>query len=204
MSHDIAAGPPPSPPRHPKTGGDGPVCPECGAKRITSAQAPCWMCGAILPPLDGPVPGGPIRGRTENPFYVGFGALVLAILIVVIAANLAFEGPGLLIILALAMTPPLIRLVILSQRARAAGQPLSPAEKVGAFLGTIGAVVLVGAAAFVAFFATCFVVCLGFLAADGGRGGGELILPVSVFAGLVPGALVLVWLVRLILRKRRT
>jgi hypothetical protein len=202
MSHGIASGPPPQRPRSgPRGDDDGPVCPECGAKRITSAQAPCWMCGAILPPLDSPVPGGPIRGRGDNPFFVGVGVLVLAALVLIVAVNLAIEGPGLLIILALAMTPPLIRSVVVSRRAQTAGQPLSGAEKVGAFFGAIGATVLVGAAAFVAFFATCFAVCLGMLAIDE-RGAGDIILPVSVFAGLVPGILILVWLLRLIWKKR--
>ena len=79
---------------------------------------------------------------------------------------------------------------------------MTAGDKVGAFLGALGATVLVGAAAGVAFFATCFVVCLGMLGASNARHGGDFILPVSVFAGLVPGIFVFVWLVRVILRKK--
>lgn len=194
MSHGIAAGPPPRPPMG---DADGPVCLECGAKRITSAQLPCWMCGAILPALDGGVAGGPVRSRLDKPAYV-----VLGVLVVLVTLALAIEAPGLLVVFALCATPALIRSVIVSRQSSRVGQRLSAGERAGAFLGALGATVLIGAAAFVAFFVTCFAVCLGMLAVD--TRGGDLILPVSVFAGLVPGIIVFVWLLRLILRKRRT
>ena len=200
MSEHIAPGPPPIPPPLPREpayrDADGPVCPECGAKRITSAMAPCWLCGAILPALDGAVPGGPVRSKLDKPAFV-----VIGVLVVLITIGLAIEAPGLLVVFALCATPALVRSVIVSRQSSQAGRPLTAGEKAGAFLGALGATVLVGAAAGVAFFATCFVVCLGMLAANNTRGGGELILPVSVFAGLVPGIFVFVWLLRLILRK---
>ena len=198
MSHGIAAGPPPVPPRRARgRHADGPVCPECGAKRITSAQAQCWMCGAILPALESPVPGGPMEGPVSKPVFIALGVLILLVMV-----GLATAAPGLLVVFALAATPALIRAVVVSRKSSGAGRPLEAGEKVGAFLGALGATVLVGAAAFVAFFATCFAVCWGLFATSGDSGGGG-ILVVSVLAGLVPGIIVLVWLLRWILGKSR-
>lgn len=195
MSYGIYAGPPP-PSRRTQYDAEGPVCLECGAKRITSAKAPCWLCGAILPALDGTVAGGPVRGRDDKPVFIVVGVLVILLML-----GLALEAPGLLIVLALAATPALIRAVVVSHQSKEAGYPMTAGHAFGAFLGALGATVLVGAAAFVAFFATCFAVCLGMLAIDD-RGGGDLILPVSVFAGLAPGIFVFVWLLRRLLKKR--
>ncbi|GEM_PF-3530999 len=205
MSYGIAAGPPPSllPPAPPRTArgqADGPVCSECGAKRITSAMAPCWLCGAILPALDSGVEGGPVRGRDDKPVFI-----VIGVLVVLVMLGLAFEAPGLLIVLALCATPALIRAVVISRRSSEAGYPMTAGHKFGAFLGALGATVLVGAAAGVAFFVTCFAVCLGMLTGVGYSGtAGMLILPVSVIAGLVPGIYVLWWLLRLMLKRRGT
>ena len=196
MNYGNYTGPPA--PRSAKGGSEGPVCLECGAKRITSGIAPCWMCGAILPALDGAVEGGPVRGRDDKPVFI-----VIGVLVVLVMLGLAVEAPGLLIVLALGATPALIRSVVVSRRSSAAGYPMTAGHKFGAFLGALGATMLVGAAAFVAFFATCFAVCLGMLAIDE-RGTGNIILPVSVFAGLVPGLLIFVWLLRLMWKRRKT
>jgi hypothetical protein len=193
MSENIAPGPPPTPSPPRARGGrdeDGPVCPSCGAKRITSAAVPCWLCAEMLPPLDVPVPAGAVRGREENPVFIMAG-----VLIVLLAVGLALSAPGMILVLAVAATPALIRSAVVTSQARRAGVPLSGAERIGAFLGALGSVVLVGAAAGVAFFATCFAVCLGILAV-GSRGDEGLILPLSVFAGLVPAIFILVWLFR--------
>jgi hypothetical protein len=203
MSENIAPGPPPPAPLpFPSAAApdpaDGPVCPQCGAKRITSAMQPCWLCGAILPKLDSPLAAGPVRGREDNPAFI-----VIGVLLILVMVGLAVEAPGLLVVLALAATPALIRSMVVARRAKAAGQPLSGAEKVGGFLGALGSVFLIGAAAWVAFYATCFAVCLGMLAVDERAHHEGLILTVSVLAGLVPGIAVLVWLIRIIYLRRR-
>src|SRR5262245_44060191 len=133
MNEQIAPGPPPMPPLPPSTNfsrrynhGDGPVCPHCGAQRITSAAVPCWPCQDMLPPLEGGFTGKTIRAREDKPAYI-----IIGILSIMLILGLAIEAPGLLIVLALAATPPLIRAAVVSQRARAAGQPLTTGEKVG-------------------------------------------------------------------------
>lgn len=175
------------------------VCPSCGAKRITSAAEPCWLCSERLPEVSQPVAGGPVEGRKKHPVLIG-----IALLVILLMVALAIETPGLLVVLAVAATPGLIRMVVVAKRDREAGQPLGAGEKVGVFLGTLGAVVMVGVAAGVAFFATCFAICLGMLAIDqSGRGAGNLILPVSVLAGIIPGLFVFVYMVRHFVRKAR-
>jgi hypothetical protein len=204
MSQGITAGlppsPPPPPPRSDTRGrGDAPECPYCGAKRITSASVPCWLCQEMLPPLEGPVPGGSVQGPASR-----VAAIVVGILVLLIGTGLALAAPGLFLVLALIATPILIRSVVVTRRARREGRPMTGEERVSAFFATLGAVILVGIATIVAFFVTCFAVCLGMLAvSEGGgrRGVEEWILPVSVIAGLVPGILVLVWLTRVIRRR---
>ncbi len=204
MSRDIAAGPPPSPPpplpRDTARGRDDtPECPYCGAKRITSAAVPCWLCQEMLPPLEGSVPSGSVQGATSR-----VAAIVVGVLVLLIGVGLTMAAPGLFLVLALIATPILIRSVVVSRRARREGRPPTSGEKVSAFFATLGAVILVGIATIVAFFVTCFAVCLGVLAVSesgGRRGVEEWILPVSVCAGLVPGIIVLVWLSRVFKRR---
>jgi hypothetical protein len=168
---------------------DGFRCPYCQAKRISAAALPCWLCGALLPAHDGPVPAAePARG--DNPALIALGVLAL-----LIAVGLIIETPGLAILLAIALTPAFIRAAVASSHRQQAGQPMTGLEKVGAFLSSVGVVALVGLAAFVAFFSVCFAVCWVGLALEGYKGG-EVILIASVGAGLVPAVFVFGWLIR--------
>src|SRR5207247_6860085 len=88
-------------------------------------------------------------------------------------------------------TPALIRTLVVGSRQdqTSAGPGLAV---VGTFLSSLGIATMVGLASFVAFFATCFVVCLGGLTLGGmdGGGSGDWLLYISVSAGLVPGLFV--------------
>jgi len=206
MSEHIAPGPPPhasQPPppvsRYGRGGAEGPACPECGAKRITPAAVPCWLCQELLPPLDGAAPAGSLRGRDDSPAFI-----VLGVLIILIVLALAAEAPGLIVVFALVATPAIIRSIVVSRRAAGAGQPLSGTATMGAFLGALGSVALVGAAAGVAFFVTCFAVCWAGLAATPRDQSFDSLFILSVGAGIVPGIVIFVWLIRYFWSRRRT
>jgi hypothetical protein len=114
---------------------------------------------------------------------------------ILLCGALAFEAPGVLVILLILATPALIRTVVVT----AGKHQVSPENgftMLGTFLSSLGVAALVGLASFVAFFATCFVVCLGGLSLGDTRHAENWILPVSVIAGLVPGLAVAVWLFR--------
>src|SRR5437667_6023310 len=135
MSENIASGPPPTSSRSAAAPdpADGPVCPQCGAKRITSAVQPCWLCGAILPKLDSPLAGGPVRGREDNPAFI-----VIGVLLILVMVGLAVEAPGLLVVLALAATPALIRSLVVPVAAKPPGSPLAGPERARGFPGPAG------------------------------------------------------------------
>ena len=71
-------------------------------------------------------------------------------------------------------------------------------EKVNAFIGSLGVVATVAVAAFVAFYATCFAVCMGGLALSDLKKGesGNYLMVASVGSGLVVGFAVAVFLLR--------
>lgn len=175
------------------------LCPFCGMKRVTSAAAPCWLCHEWMPELTEPLANGPVRARSDHPVLIG-----IALLVILVTIALAIETPGLLVILALAATPGLIRAVVVSKRGRATGEPLGAGAKVGAFLGTLGAVVLVGVAAGVAFFATCFAVCMGILPFASGREAERGMIVAGWLAGIVSGLIVFIYMVRYYWVKGRT
>ena len=77
-----------------------------------------------------------------------------------------------LLILLILAAPALIRTLAVS----VGKGPTGGMGFLGTFLGSLGVATLIGLASFIAFFATCFVVCLGSISlSDMGRrgGGGE-------------------------------
>ncbi|MFO0965048.1 MAG: hypothetical protein U0793_05605 [Gemmataceae bacterium] len=170
-------------------------CPYCGAEHVSARPQKCWLCQADFGQT--PEAAGQDeridalterialpRPREEAEPLAAFGILAL-----LICLGLALVAPGVLIIVSFLAIPAIIRTAVVSEK------------KVGplwTFLGSLGTVVVVGTAAFAAFFATCFVVCLGGLALeDLSRGRSyEWIFVASVGAGLVPGILVMVFLFR--------
>lgn len=133
-------------------------CPACGYTRITSEAHPCWLCHEQLPKLDHPlvrrsVTREPPEGR-RHPVLIG-----IALLITLLMLAMAVEQPGVLLVLIVAAIPALVRAVVVSRRAAATGQPLGVAAKVGAFLGMLGAALLVGIAAGVAFLVYFLATC---------------------------------------------
>ena len=139
------------------------------------------------------------EARGDAPALVVFG--VLAILV---CLGLALEAPGVLVVLLILATPALIRTIVGLSRRQTPAAPPTGLAAVGTFLSSLGVVAMVGLASFAAFYATCFVVCLGGLALEDLHGGrsGEWILVASVGAGLVPGLAVAVLLFRLLWKRK--
>jgi hypothetical protein len=127
-------------------------------------------------------------GRSDDRNFI-----ILAVLFLLAAFGLIATAPGLGVVLAVLATPALIRAGMISARRQSEGAPLTGGERVGAFLASLGVVVLTGVAAVAAFYGTCFAVCAGeFLLTGGGRGSWGFIQATSIGAGVIVGVLVLV------------
>lgn len=194
MTSEYQAGPPPPSPEGIRAGvPETPTplagafrCPECGAKRISAAAVPCWLCRRPLPEYTGPMPAGrPAEELGDNPAFI-----VLGVLAILLCVGLMLETPGVAIILVIAAVPALVRASYLVSR-RPADRPVGAGEAVGTFLASLGVVAVVGVAAGVAFFATCFAVCLG-IGTLSGRGSLDALFTTSILIGLIPGVAVFI------------
>jgi hypothetical protein len=209
-------------------------CPHCGARVINREATHCWLCGASLtdaapghrpqpsaapdealtarPPLERRVTGRrpdrrppPEEPATDNPVIA-----LLGLLLVFALFSLAQAGAlGFAIGLAVVVTPALARVVYFNFKQNATNKrPLTAGENVLFFFTSLGVVTMIGVAAGAAFFATCFVVCLGGLGvAAANRTGGpwsglDWVLYVSVGLGLIPGIAVAVLLGRTLWAKK--
>ena len=177
-------------------------CPHCGAALKPGENTKCWLCLEKFSIQEGePKPVGRDRESSAPTQKTGFagdnGVLVFfGGLVALICGALAFEAPGILIVLLVLATPALIRTAVVTTHA-AQAPPDGGMSFLGTFLGALGVAVVIGVASFVAFFATCFVVCLGVLSLGNNRPWGEgWIFTVSIGAGLIPGLAVAVWLFR--------
>jgi len=179
-------------------------CRNCGAK-IKAGAKECWLCAEEASiragtPEDEAWERDLAQRITLPEPRNEFGVMsVFGILSILIGVGLVIAAPGILVILFIVATPVLIRTMIVSRKETPAG-PMTGPGMVGFFFSTLGVIVMVGLASFAAFYATCFVVCLGFLGTGGvGRGGRwneGTILIASIGAGLVPGLFVAYWLFR--------
>jgi len=172
-----------------------PHCPYCGAELFSANPLKCWLCHeSLTSAADTQAAYDPgiadrIRlpeSRGDNPAWVVFGILAL-----LVCLGLMVEAPGILIVLLILATPALIRTVMASSRAQTQA---APASALGMFFSSLGIVAIVGLASVAAFYATCWVVCLGGLALENlksGRGVNyDWIMVASVGAGLIPGGAV--------------
>ena len=136
------------PPIPPERASETAVCPDCGAERITFAAVPCWLCGAMLPPLAGPTPGpGPRRPKTrpaEGPDHPVLSTL-LTIVILVVGVGVLNLAPGLGMLLVILAVPVLMALWAPSRS--------SVLRNVVVVVGTL---IAAGVAGFVTFFVFCF------------------------------------------------
>ncbi len=102
---------------------------------------------------------------------------------------------GLGIVLAILVTPALVRTCMIAARSRAGGRPMSVGRKVSFFAGTLGLLAIIAVAVSAAFVATCFPI--GLAGALGRESQFLLVLawPVGIAAGVLVLS-VLIWLFR--------
>jgi len=144
-----------------------PHCPECGAAHRLGAKS-CWLCGAKFPV------SGPDQGVPTSPFAASqassteataatfsLSSLFLVMTLAAVAAGVFAAAPGLGVLFLLVATPALVRTMIATSRQKARGIPSAPGEKVVAFLGSIGVVLLLILSVGVALFTACWTACAG-------------------------------------------
>jgi hypothetical protein len=97
--------------------------------------------------------------------------MMLAVALIALFLGILRAAPGLAVLLLIVGTPALIRTWIASSRHRSLGQPMTRAERLIAFAGSLGVVIATGLAASAAFAALCFgSAFLGAAATSGQKG----------------------------------
>ena len=139
-------------------------CPHCGAK-VGQRWKTCWLCGLELPAAHAEAGGENGSSSPEGPGGVGAtiaraAGVVLAGLLVLIFIGLLANGEyGGAIALTLLLLPAGIATLVKSLRKQAEGGEVSLLDQLGTFFlslaVTIGAIVALGVAAFVALFIAC-------------------------------------------------
>src|SRR5262249_46008871 len=122
-------------------------CPHCGAKNPAIEQD-CRECGRPLAVFIGP----PAQIRR-----IGLGTLIILIGEVAVCLALMRALAGLGIVMLLILVPAHVRTVVAVERRKADERPMSREETLEAFFASMGLMLVIGVAAGIAFFATCFV-----------------------------------------------
>ena len=131
------------------------TCPECGAALAPGASS-CWLCrGTGQPDVQAPGPSSPFAERRAA-FQFSLATLMLTVTLVAVILGAFRVAPGAGIVLVIIVTPAWLRTCLSVARRKARGRPMTPAEKLGGFAGSVGVVVIVGVAAGIAFYATCW------------------------------------------------
>jgi hypothetical protein len=123
---------------------------------------------------------------------------MLAIALAAVCFGLIRMEPGLGILLVIFVTPAFLRTAVVASRRRAADQPMNTREKIEAFIGSLGLVMVLGIAAGFAFLVTCF--ASFFIGASAG-GSGEAGMGVGLMVGLIGGSIAAIFVVVLLLRR---
>jgi hypothetical protein len=166
-------------------------CPGCGAQLAVSDRR-CWLCLCSLRPLaenlDGSRSPGIVPGNAGSQFSLATILLLTTLIAVCLAA--CRVNPCLGTWTVLLFVPAMIRTICMGAAEAGRGHRLSICEKLAAFLWSLGVVVLMYAAGFVAFATSC--TFLGAMAAAAGPAA-ELILIVGLIVGTGLGAAAAIW-----------
>lgn len=138
------------------------VCRECGAAYPLTGQK-CWLCGADLPEraalTTAPTSENPFAASAHRTFSLS--SLFLVMTLAAVCLGVFAAAPGVGVALAIVATPALVRTMVVSSRGKARGSRLSPTEKVWTFAASACLLVVVIAAAGIAFFYACATVVFG-------------------------------------------
>lgn len=178
------------------------TCPYCGESIAAKAKM-CWLCTEKFGVREGaPEPMRRAR-KSSAPMRSDAAAdsaawALLGIVAVFLICAMAFEVPGVLIVLLVLAAPAMVRALVAVSQKSDDSTPTSAPSFLLMFLNSLGIAAVVGLASFIAFFATCFVVCLGGLSmgALDKKGSDDFLLTCSVGGGLVVGLVVAGFLFR--------
>ena len=139
-------------------GGD--VCDRCGNAKVSDAQV-CPNCGAdyvvTAQSVDDANPYAPSSAPGEAQRHIPLSVSVsLALGLLTVLAGAFLISPGLGVGLTLLATPAYVRAVARSSQRVAAGEAVGNADRILAFVGSIGVVVTCTIAGAIAFLGTCF------------------------------------------------
>lgn len=181
-------------------------CFECGAMVHQSASH-CWMCKAIL--LEDPdpessseiesIPAQSSPGALHGTQF-RLSTLMLTATMIAVFLGVARMHLGLGIVMAILVTPAMIRAALASRKRRGQGSPMNIEESFAAFIGSLGVVIAVSVASGVAFYATCWIgffggAAVGEIAGAGGYGalgwGFIFGVVVGIIVGITTGVLLL-------------
>lgn len=179
------------------------VCPRCRCQlRETATQCP--KCGTALRIQDGkpvihwPESELPYKPEQASPFQPPQGKAVpgdtastvlLIVILVSVFLSLFIAAPGLGITLSILALPALVRTMMVVEKNRQLGRPVSTLSSIGLMLGSIGVTFIVICVTVFAAALTFCLSCIGVFSASTG-GGPALFIPV-VFTILVTAVLVL-------------
>lgn len=168
------------------------TCPDCGAT-LREKGSSCWLCHVAVEEVvpAAAEPPASIEGRARAPIAAGdkpvviferraayqfsLASLMLIVTLFAVLLGVFRMALGLGIVLAILVTPALVRTCMIAARSRAGGRPMSVGRKVSFFAGTLGLLAIMAVAVSAAFVATCFP--LGFLAAANALGPGGKVNP---------------------------
>ena len=136
-------------------------CPECGAL-VSEGIQKCWLCGQDLgraaSQTDRDVSSTISTISRARPIAPQFGlaSMMLTVTLICVCLGVGSIAPGLGIFFAIIVTPAFIRTAIGAARRKVEGRPMDVGQKILAFGGSVGVVTVIGVAAAITFFATCY------------------------------------------------
>ena len=148
-------------------------CRECGAETWAYAQNHCWLCTARL---EAPARAGlpaPATEHREAGRTFGLSTLMVTVALCAVFFGVFRESPALGILLAIVVTPALVRTWVASSRREAKGQPMSEVERWVGFAGSVCVIAATGIGPYLAFAA----ICIASMYFAGGFFSGEWIEP---------------------------
>lgn len=172
-------------------------CPQCGASCAVEATQ-CWLCRAALPAI----PATAVEGRPAAQQF-SLATILLVITLIAVCLGVFRQSPGFGIAVVCFAAPALIRTVVVGVQTKRVGQRLSIGDKLGVFAASLGIMLLVGIAGFIAFQIACWGTC-GLIAAANPRSGDmEMLLWTSVGVGSLSALAIGIWILWLTRPRRR-
>ena len=179
-------------------------CPQCGAACADEATQ-CWLCHAPLPPA-AQTPGVPTAGDGTRsvPATYSLATILLVITLIAVCLGVFRLSPGFGVAIVCFTVPALIRSIVVGVQHKRAGARLTIGEKLTAFAASLGIMVLVGIAGFIAFQIACWGTCGVFAATSSSRSApSESLFIVSVSIGSLAALAVGIWILWLTRPRKR-